>query len=551
MSMAYILFRRDGKNVEILDKKEEKKILHLDEQSVFYIYGKSGTYGYLSRQNDAIVVAGYACHLESDSSQRTLSTLLNSFTEAQIGDLKKKLVGQYVMMIKKGQNIYIFSDFCGSRNVFYSPDGLIISSSFSQIENLLQTNADDLDRNKVFEYLAMRYILFPSWLGRSTMHKRINWLLPTEYLVIDLAEARFNVKSLVFAVENSKESACDKMAKDLLSILKSIIYRPEYKDSLVASSLTGGRDTRLVAAMATDLYSNIKYRIAISSQNANSLKDLQVARKVAKTQGIPLDVYQYEPSRDEESFYTITEGLTPFYNHAITPLLRSAHAYALGFGGALGSQLFWPIGWALIEDFIKTKIGYAKKFVFVENNFWEYLDAALLQEFRRIKKAFQLSDEDERDYIRLFQFFNSARYSSFIISGHNVSGHHLEPYTHYPVLELALRAAPRLWGDHKKMAGDGLMQKMAMAIINPEMGKIIAYSSYRPMLPLSSRTYPRYLIGYAKHHVHWLQKKMSGTKEKTTKTTLLNGCHISNGWEKPFIDRIRKVYGLSLNADAI
>ena len=157
----------------------------------FWIYGKKGIFCLVRNGEDAIASIGYVCHVDGDSVQETLTQILTLFHESQIGELKKKLVGQYVVLIKKGQSIYIFSDFMGVRNIFYSDDGLAVSSSFSQVEDLLQTSSSDLDMYKVLEMLAMRHILYPAWLGRSTYHRSIKWLLPYEYLAIDMANSGF------------------------------------------------------------------------------------------------------------------------------------------------------------------------------------------------------------------------------------------------------------------------------------------------------------------------------------------------------------------------
>ncbi|MBN1479189.1 hypothetical protein JXA70_02835 [candidate division KSB1 bacterium] len=543
--MAHIILQLDGKDVDVSKNEKHVKIIPLDKGRIF-ILGHSDTFRHLenSRQ-DFIISLGYAGYIDGDLAQQTLSHILNCFDASQIGDLKKKLVGQFVMMIKKHQQIYLFSDFIGGRNIFYSKDGTIVSTSFSLLENLVQTDAHALDQNKVFEYLAMRYVQFPAWIGRFTQHKSIKWLLPNEYMTINLDDSSIQIGSVTFSLDNRKETICSNLANDLLSILKSIIYRSEYKESPVAASITGGRDTRLVAAIAADYYSEMHYRIAVSSQDGNSLKDLKIARKVAKSRGMKLDVYRFQPSRDAEKFISLTEALTPSYNHTITPLVENSHAYALGFGGAFGSQLFAPIPWTTIDDFVTTKLKHAKRFLSVPEDFWDYVHDLLMEEFQRSKNVYYLHDMNDKDYIRLFQIFNAARYASFIMSAYNNSGYQLEPYGTFAALELALQVSPELWGNHKSLSGDALVQKVVMARLNPKLGKILAYSTFRPMIPLSLTTFPLYSIGYANQLAFWARRKVRTCLQKPVRTKVLHGYHISNGWDRPFIDRIEKKYGWS------
>ena len=54
--------------------------------------------------------------------QGTLETLLDTFSETGIADIKKRLIGQYVIMIKKGAELFFFNYFMGVRNLFYTED---------------------------------------------------------------------------------------------------------------------------------------------------------------------------------------------------------------------------------------------------------------------------------------------------------------------------------------------------------------------------------------------------------------------------------------------
>lgn len=546
--MADMLIRLNGTDNISEHWDELCKILSLDSKGQCFIYGKIGTFCVIREGVDVIASIGYVCHVGGDSVQATLSKILRSFDETQIGTLKKTLVGQYVLLIKKGDSIYLFSDFMGTRNIFYSDDGKVISTSFSKAENLLGTSASDLDTYKVFEFLAMRHIFYPSWLGRTTEHRRIKWLLPYEYLVVDTANSSYRLGSVVYSIDNKKQSDCSFLADELLSRLKAIINRREFKDVPVAASLTGGRDSRLVAAIAAEQFRNIRFRTAVSLERVSSSKDLEVADRIAKLRGIPLDIYTFQAGRDDKRFIELTEGFTPAFNHSISPLIDSAGSYSLGLGGVYGTELFIAIPWNKIDGYIQQKVENAKQSLKVEDSFWNNFCGTLHDEFRRTKEHFQLSDGDERDYIRLFNLLNTVRYSSFILSAFNRAGYQLEPYGNYAILELALRVAPALWGNHRRLGGDALVQKAAMANLDPRLAKIMTYSSFRPMTPFSLPSVPFYLMGFTIQVAYWLRERFEGIKKKPIRTVLPEGYYISDGWEKHFIDRTVKKYGLSVQS---
>jgi hypothetical protein len=546
--MADILIRlNDSHNMTVEQNKAVERI-SADPQCNCWIDGKDNTFCIVRHGDDAIASIGYVCHIDGDSIQETLSQILSSFNESQIVDLKKILVGQYVLLVKKGDSIYLFSDFMGARNIFYSDDGRVISSSFSKVENILGTSASDLDTYKVFEFLAMRHVLYPTWIGRTTEHRRIKWLLPYEYLVINTTNSSYRLGSIVYMIDNKKQSDCSLLSNELLSTLRAIIGRREFKNSPVAASLTGGRDSRLVAAIAAEQFPNIHYRTAVSSERFTSLKDFEVADKIAKIRGIPLDVYRFQPGQDEERFCELTEGFAPSFNHSITPLIDSAGSYSLGFGGVYGTELFMPIPWNSIDNYVQRRIESAKQALRVENGFWNYFRESLHDEFRRTKDHFQLSSSDDRDYIRLFNLLDTARYSSFILSAFNRAGYQLEPYGSYSVLDLALRVAPALWGNHKRLGGNALVQKTAMAKLDPRLARVMTYSTFRPMLPLSITSAPFYLMGFTLQVADWLRDKFDDIKKEPTRTDLPGGYYLSNGWEKQFLGRTVKKYGLPVTS---
>jgi hypothetical protein len=541
--MAEILLRLQGADDISANRDELAERISAGPHGTCWIHGKKGTFRVVRNGEDAIASIGYVCFLDGRSIQDTLSQILGSFQESQIGDLKKKLIGQYVLLIKKGERIYVFADFMGGRNVFYSAAGTVMSSSFSQIEDAIQTRPEDLDINKVIEFLAVKQVLYPAWLGSSTKHKRIQALLPYEYLAVDLAQSTFKIGSIVFAIDNRKQADGSALATELLSVLRTVVDRPEFKNSPVTASLSGGRDSRLVAAVAAEYYSDIRYRIATAPGHYDSGKDMEVARKLAGTQGIPLDVYRFQPGRDEERFRELTEGFTPSFNNKLAPLLDDTGSFSLGFGGVFGTELFMPIPWDSIDQFIQTKVEGAQRALKVEEGFWKSFRDSLYAEFQRIKDHFLLSEADDRDYIRLFILLDTARYGSFIISAFNRSGYQLEPYGTYAPFALAFHVAPRLWGNHRRFGGDAQVQRAAMAGLNPRMARILTYKNYRPMRPLSVRAFPSFLWGAALQAWDVLRRRFDKSEQETSRVDFPGGHCLSGDWAESFFRRTSEKYG--------
>lgn len=521
--------------------------IKIDSKWAHYIFGNDDTYCIIKNGEDFIAALGYVSYLDGGSVSSTLTDILSSFSESEIGKLKKKLIGQYLIIIKKKEKIYFFADFLGVRNIFYSEKEQIVSSSYSRLENSIHIESTNLDIFKVMEFLALRHVQYPTWIGRGTCHKDIKWLLPYEYIVVDMENSNFRISSITFEVNNKKESDCSLLGSELLSTLKKIISRNEFKDSLVASSVTGGRDSRLIAAVASGYYSNLHFRIGVSQENYNSQRDLLVAKKLATVCKVPLDIFTYQGGEAGlERFSELVDGFAPSFNHTITPLIDSAATYSLGLGGVYGTEHFMPIKAKSISEYIDSGIERGKKALRIEDGFWDKFRETIYDEFENIKKHFILNDPDDRDYIRVFILFNTARYSSFIMSAYNNAGYQLEPYGCYQVFKLAFRVSPTLWGDHKKLCGNAWVQKSAITELNPQMASIFTYSTFRPMVPYNIKTLPIYVLGYMLQVMHWLKERTQNVNAVTDQTELPGGIYLSNGWANPFLYRTAKKYGLHI-----
>jgi|GEM_PF-1444006 len=547
--MADILLRFDQppETPGLRGESSEKVELRIGGTSACTVVGRKGTFNIVQEAEDSIISIGYLSFIESPSVQATLSDVLRDFHESSILDLKKRLVGEFVLLVKKGANIYIFTDCVGVRNVFYSSDGLAVSSSLSLLEDEVKIRRGDLDPYKLTEYIAMRHVLYPAWLGRSTYHRRIRWLLPYEYLAINLESQGLRVGSVVYDIDNRKESACPRLADELLSTLAKIMARPEFKDAKVASSLTGGHDSRLVSAVARQEFSNLHLRTSVSHISANSRKDIRIAGKIAKKLRIPHDIYRFQPGRDDKRFVELTEGMAPEYNQTIAPLLDAAGDYALGFGGAFGTELFMPIAWTSFTDFVQEKIRATQKILKVDDAFWEMFRQSLDDQIRSIREHYKLALPDKQDDIRLFYMLVTARYGSFILSAFNQKGYHIDPYGTYPVLVLALQVSHSLWGNHRKLGGNGLVQKAAMSKINRRIGKVLTHMHSRPMLPLTPATFPRYSFGYTLQLVQALKSKFVTRLHEPKTSPFPGGTYLSDGWEGAYMKRAATKYELPLN----
>lgn len=515
------------------------------------IFGIEGTYAYMQKDNNFITVLGYCC-FPGESIKTTILEIFNDFDESKISELKKKLIGQFIIIIKQGFLIYILGDTWQIRNVFYSKDLKLISSSFSVIEDILGANINKLDSKKVLEYIALRHFSYPGWLGNKTIHTDIKCLRPFEYIVIDTSNFNSHIGKICFDINNNKEHNLNKISSELITNLKAVIENPFYKEKKIGITLTGGCDSRLIATIAANYYKKASFRIATSKNAYDSLKDAKIAKKIAKALNIPFRIFTSTVDEDLfRKFYFFSEGLSPKENSVITPIIEKMGIYALGLGGCFGSEHFISLNQCSnIESFIDESILKAKSNIQAIEDEWEQLRFSMLEEFKDIEKHYILSVPNTLDKVRIFTLLRTAFFSSFMLAAYNIKGLQVEPYNYFKLLEIALKVPEEYIRRGGKYRNANLVQKKAMLEVSYNIGKIIT-THYQPMLPYTIWTSPYYLRGYLRLFygkvINKLKNKYKINHYRKKVTIDNNISYFSDGWDDFFLQRIRERYGLHVD----
>jgi hypothetical protein len=515
------------------------------------LFGHKGNVIYIEKGDDFIAILGY-CYCPGESTRATASRILNTFEESMIKELKCTLVGQFVIIIKKNNLMYFLSDCMQVGGLFYSDDLSVLSSSFSVIEEAVGSDKSNLNFYKVFEYVAMRQIEYPSWLGSKTMHKKVMRLRSYEYIVIDMTGSASRVGGIGFTINNEKERDIRKISTDLTTRLKSAIENPDLKDAHVVATLTGGYDSRLVCTLAANYFNDITFRICSSKISKSKKLDDIIAKKVAEAISRPLRYYQATENYDDV-FYLLTEGMSPSENSLITPAIEDSGSFSLGLGGCYGTELFAPVDYESVEDFIDQSILKAKRNIQANQEMWETLRSAMKDEFQAIGKHYKLAVACPNDEIRIFNLFNTGFFSSHMVWPCNVKGLAFEPYMSMKNLELALKVTKEQMGRWRNFSGIGQVQKNAMAKLCYRVGKIET-THYGPMVPCTIRSFPSYLFYYLQHVSFTLSHKLKAVMEKVKLTKISHNTvhindlsYVSNGWDRLFLRRLKEKYSVEAN----
>jgi hypothetical protein len=526
----------------------EDNILRLTGQLT--VYGFEKTYCHQNRENGDFIVSIGACYYPGKTITLTLEEILQTgtFNQATIANLKMKLVGQYILIIRKDRCLYFFSDNWQVRQIFYSKDLKIIGSSFSVLEENLGTGSDFLNQYKVFEYLAIHYVFYyPAWINKGTMHKEIFFLRPFQYIEIDMTSLHVEIKSLQFRIDNKKEMQLDSLSSRFVDTLGRIIENPEFLDQPVGLTLTGGYDSRLISSIAARFYEKSELRVGISREIPFSQKDAAIAEKVARRLKRPLRKLSTS-DESKEAFNLFTEGMSPAQNFIITPIIEDSGRYTLGFGGIFGTELFKPIPvYSNAPDFVMKRITHTRTFMKADENLWQQLEAAVNEEIRNIEKHYLLSERNINNHIHILHLLNTGFFGSFMLAPYNIKGLQVEPYGHFEIFDLVMKLSPS-FRPRSLLINGGFLQKEALAKVNYSLGKITT-THKRPMLPVTIRTLPAYLYGYfldkCRIYFHIFKNRLNrkkGSPLQDFECILDDIHHIPNGTEVLLKKRIEKKY---------
>lgn len=528
-------FNQDSYSVQKFDKLYKSNQILTQGLNV-YFNNKTITHVGDANKN-SITILGHAYNIDK-SLNDYLINILSDFSEDNISEIKRNLHGQYIAIVIFNDYIYIFSDFLQVRSVYYSIQDKSISSSFGVFSDLINTNASDIDNYKIFEYLAMKNCFYPSWIGNSTLNKRIKRLNSCEYLKINIQNGLISVKDIIFSIDNRKINSLKELKGDFKQLLETIIYQPDFKEKSIGLTLTGGFDSRSIAFIAKKYYKNSSFRVAIKKGIYS--KDLSISKKLSKISSTKLNVYEMDIDNHKDIFYGFTDGLSPKDNVIITPIILNTDKYDLCMGGAFGTELFNTIDYSSVDELMKDFISNAKKnFIGITESLIHRFEESLKEEFDRISKYYILKDKNDLDLMRLFMLIITGNFSSPMISAYNIYGNNFEPYGTFPSVELGMKIPLKFMGNKKTLGNHCLVQKALMEDINTRISRVRT-THYSPMSPLSIKTLPLYVSGYIelKKEIYKNSKQPINIVNKTIEID--NWKYTSTDWTEGFFQKMKE-----------
>lgn len=494
----------------------------------FDVCCNEATTTHISQDGDSLTVLGYV-YKSGEDTYAYLCKLLKTFDESRIATVKKELLGQYAMVVNKGGVLYLFSDFLQSRSIYYDVETNAVSTSFAVL------NPRVTNRYKVFEYFAMRGCIYPAWLGNTTFDDNIKRVRAYECLKISPSSLTTEVIDFKFTIDNSKIESLKDIKSHTLSLLQASICHPLLREKQVCSTITGGFDSRFVTALVNGYYSDVTLRIA-TYEKSSSL-DYDIAQRITKLLGLSLDVYTTDLLSDRDTFYDLTDALTPQENAIMTELLSHTGKYDVGFGGAFGTELYTTAAHNTIDELAAYFVGRSVRAIKAEESFYDHFEQSLRDELANIKSHYELRCADDRDWMRIFRLINTGYFSAPVTSAFNIHGKQYEVFGTFPIIEAGLKIPYEYLGSKTTFGRFYMIPKSLMEQLDCKLSKITT-THFCPMRPLSAQSFLSYLTGKIRRRQYYKQKAKSQTSKAETLSYVADDMEYkSNGWFDGFMRR--------------
>jgi hypothetical protein len=223
--------------------------------------------------------------------ERDEATILNSLVENYTDILSyieftKPLAGRWVIILQDNRNIFLFTDPCGWRQVYYYYDGTNVWCA-SQPELIAKNTSLLWNTND----MLLQFLMNPefsrnesAWIGSHTIYENCYHLMPNHYLdTIAVKQVRF------YPTNELPVRKTYDIIRSAASILKGIIMAITYRNSAIVT-LTSGWDSRVLLAATKDVSKDIVYYVDKMGIFNDDHPDVWVPRKLSKKLNIELKV---------------------------------------------------------------------------------------------------------------------------------------------------------------------------------------------------------------------------------------------------------------------
>lgn len=251
------------------------------------------------QNNDFVATAGTLIYKEKIG-KNALRNIYYDF-EGNINNIRKNVIGNYFITIKKGDNICIFCDENNIFNVYYlnNKTNWIVSNSLFDIAKY------ETEKLTINEFNFIEYTFQFSIIGNGTIFNEINKLRGDEYILINLKNSSFNIITELpgkITINFDNEEDLTKQFTNALNNKIKVISRVFDK---ITISMTGGLDTRTIFSsfLRNNVKPNLVYGVGNSPLTNTKNRDLEIDKMFAERYGLNFHIMNWETPEKVDKYW--------------------------------------------------------------------------------------------------------------------------------------------------------------------------------------------------------------------------------------------------------
>lgn len=203
-----------------------------------------------------------------------LTEIFNDFTTVE--DIRGQLLGHFTLIIMKNDTLVMFNDMLGIMHIFHDDQEKFLTGSFI-------VAADLLENKTINDQAFYEYLISSATYCHETYLNEIRRTSSEEFFI--LSETITKVKNSPIPIPEKSPSSKEKAIAKTANELKESFKIWNNSDKKIASGLSGGYDSRLLAAIYKTLGINVEYHVA----GTDSDKDVTIAHEIAKGENLSLE----------------------------------------------------------------------------------------------------------------------------------------------------------------------------------------------------------------------------------------------------------------------
>lgn len=247
------------------------------------------------KNDDFIVFSGSL--LMRNGNKLDLNFIYNNFLKTGLS-VREKLIGNYLIVLKKGDNVYFFTDPLGIYRVYYSTiEDFCISTNIFFLTNCYKKLCIDINGliEQAFNYGTLR---------NETIIQGIKTIQGNQIIEYNLGTQTAQIKSTDFEFIDHQQKDFIEIVEMLNEVTDAINYN--YND--ISIYMTGGLDSRLLLAslLDSDIKPSLLYGISNSRIISTKEMDKNIVQQISQVLNLKIRIMDWSKSK---SFFDDHEKL--------------------------------------------------------------------------------------------------------------------------------------------------------------------------------------------------------------------------------------------------